>query len=125
MGDSLEGQEPAPEAQNVAVVDFNAFINYLRKAATVLLPEDESQGEPPALVAALEDKSNHETVRKFISDSQVQTLFIQRSSCKGIFYRFFAMFFLSFYIPNIDDAQLVLLVFVFTAVLKTFIMIFV
>lgn len=85
MGDSLEGSEPGapPESQNVAVVDFTQFTNFILKAATVLLPDDESQAEPSNLVAALDDKTNQECIRKFISDPQVCTLYIQRSSSKG------------------------------------------
>lgn len=82
MGDSLEGGENPPDSQNVGLVDFTTFANYLRKAATVLLQEDDGL-EPPALTAALEDKNTEECIRKFISDSQVSTLFIQRSSSKG------------------------------------------
>ncbi|XP_066142886.1 dynein heavy chain, cytoplasmic isoform X6 [Euwallacea fornicatus] len=82
MGDSLEGSENTPEAQNVALVDFTAFSNFILKAATVLLPEDESQAEPKNLVAALDDKTNQECIRKFISDPQVTTLYIQRNSSK-------------------------------------------
>lgn len=83
MGDSLEGSESTPETQNVAIVDFTAFTNYILKAATVLLPEDDSQAEPITLKAALDDKANQECIRKFLSDPQVATLFIQRSSSKG------------------------------------------
>ncbi|KAJ8935143.1 hypothetical protein NQ314_012961 [Rhamnusium bicolor] len=83
MGDSLEGSENTPETQNVAVVDFTAFTNFILKAATVLLPEDDSQAEPTNLVAALDDKTNQEYIRKFISDPQVATLYIQRNSSKG------------------------------------------
>lgn len=83
MGDSLESSENAPETQNVVAVDFTEFANYLRKAATVLLPEDDPHREPQAINAALEDKTNQECIRKFISDPQVSTLYIQRSSSKG------------------------------------------
>ncbi|GJQ76160.1 hypothetical protein Trydic_g1905 [Trypoxylus dichotomus] len=81
MGDSLEGSENTPENQNVGIIDFTTFANYLRKAATVLLPEDDGL-EPPALNSALEDKNNQDCIQKFLSDSQVTTLFIQRISSK-------------------------------------------
>lgn len=83
MGDSLEGSETTSETQNVAIVDFTAFANYILKAASVLLPEDDSQAEPVALKTALDDKANQECIRKFLSDSQVSTLYVQRSSSKG------------------------------------------
>ncbi|RZC33924.1 Dynein heavy, DHC N2, AAA 9 and/or MT domain containing protein [Asbolus verrucosus] len=81
MGDSLEGSESTPEPQNVAIVDFNAFTNFITKAATVLLPED-NQWELTNLRAALDDKVNQETIRKFLSDPQVGTLYIQRNPSK-------------------------------------------
>lgn len=81
MGDSLDGSENATEAQNVVVVDFQDFANYLRKAATVLLPEDDIV--PPALNAALDDKVYQDCIKKFISDPQVSSLFVQRFSLKG------------------------------------------
>ncbi|KAI4467240.1 dynein heavy chain [Holotrichia oblita] len=81
MGDSLEGSENTSENQNVGIIDFTTFANYLRKAATVLLPDDDGL-EPPALNAALEDKNNQDCIQKFLSDSQVSTLFIQRISSK-------------------------------------------
>lgn len=83
MGDSLENTENAPETQNVVVVDFTQFANYLRKAATVLLPEEDPHLEPQAINTALEDKTNQDCIRKFITDPQVTTLYIQRSSSKG------------------------------------------
>lgn len=79
MGDSLDGSENSPEA-NAVVVDFLDFANYLRRAATVLLPEDDVV--PPALNAALEDKLNQECIRKFITDPQVSALYVQRFSSK-------------------------------------------
>lgn len=83
MGDSIEGSDNSTEAQNVAIVDFTAFANYIRKAVTVLLPEEDIV--PPALNTALEDRNNQECIRKFLGDSQVSTLFIQRSSSKGTY----------------------------------------
>ena len=82
MGDSLDGTgEPSPESQIVIVVSYSAFANYLKKVVTVLLPDEDVV--PPAFNSALEDKSNQECVRKFLGDSQVWALYIQRSSSKG------------------------------------------
>lgn len=81
MGDSLDGSENTPEAQNVVVVDFQDFANYLRRAATVLLPEDDIV--PPTLNAALDDKVYQDCIRKFITDPQVSSLYVQRFSSKG------------------------------------------
>lgn len=82
MGDSLDGSgEPAPESQNVVIVDYSSFTNYLRKIVTILAPEDE--GVPSAFIMALDDKSHQDYIRKFVCDSQVWALCIQRSSTKG------------------------------------------
>ena len=86
MGDSLEGSENTSETQTVGVVDYTAFANFLRKAVTVLLPEDDGHLEPPALNATLDDKSNQECIKKFLSDPQISILFVQRASSKGKFY---------------------------------------
>lgn len=86
MGDSLEVQDVSIDSQNATVVEYGAFANYLRKAATILLPEDDVHIVPPALNVALEDKSNQDCIRKFLSDSQVQALYIQRTSTKGVFH---------------------------------------
>lgn len=82
MGDSLDGSgEPSPESQNVAVVEFTAFANYLRKAVTVLLPDEDVI--PLAFNMALEERYNQDCIRKFLGDSQVSSLYVQRSSIKG------------------------------------------
>lgn len=81
MGDSLENTETAADAPNVTIVDYGAFTNYLRKAATILLPEEDAV--PPALNVALEDPTNQDCIKKFLSDPQIQSLYIQRSCSKG------------------------------------------
>jgi dynein heavy chain 1, cytosolic len=81
MGDSLDGSENTPEAQNVVVTEFLEFANYLRRAATVLLPENDIV--PQELNTALADKVNQDCIRKFIVDPQVSSLYVQRFSSKG------------------------------------------
>lgn len=82
MGDSLEpAEDVSVDVQNVAIVEFGAFANYLRKAATILLPEEDAV--PPALNVALEDRGNQDCIAKFLSDPQVPALYIQRSCTKG------------------------------------------
>lgn len=84
MGDSLENADTSSvETQNVAIVDYGEFANYIRKAATILLPEEDATA--PSLNIALEDKTNQDCIKKFLSDSQVQALYIQRTSSKGMF----------------------------------------
>lgn len=80
MGDSLEATADS-DAQTLAIVDYGAFTNYLRKAATILLPEEDAV--PPALNVALEDRGNQDCIKKFLSDPQVPALYIQRSCTKG------------------------------------------
>lgn len=80
MGDSLETTEQSSaEVQNVVVVDVAAFSNYLRKAIQIFWDEF----IPPAFNVALEERSTQEYIKKFISDSQVQALYLQRCSSKG------------------------------------------
>lgn len=82
MGDSLDGSgEPSPESQNVAIVEYPTFASYLRKAVTVLLPDEDVV--PPAFSLALDDRYNQDCIRKFLGDSQVSSLYVQRSSSKG------------------------------------------
>lgn len=93
MGDSLENPDTSTD-QNVVIVEYNAFANYLRRAVTILLPEEDSL-MPPALNVALEDPSNQDYIRKFLCDSQVQALYIQRSCMKGRFFFLIRKFLLS------------------------------
>ncbi|XP_011314571.1 dynein heavy chain, cytoplasmic isoform X1 [Fopius arisanus] len=81
MGDSLDGTgEPTPESQNIVIVDSTSFANFLRKIVSILAPEED--GVPSAFLAALDDKNHQDYIRKFIGDSQVWALCIQRSSTK-------------------------------------------
>ncbi|XP_066588007.1 dynein heavy chain, cytoplasmic-like isoform X2 [Prorops nasuta] len=85
MGDSLVGfGEPPSELQNVAIVEtveYSQFANYLRKVVAILLPGEDTV--PSDFNLALEDEKNQESIREFLSDSQISTLYIQRSSAKG------------------------------------------
>jgi dynein heavy chain 1 len=84
MGDSLEGGtgDGPPVAESVAVVEYSTFSNYLKKAVTILLPEDEDVISS-TLNAALSDRNNQDCIQKFLSDPQVSCLLIQRTSSKG------------------------------------------
>lgn len=92
MGDSLEatvgssmGSDPPPsvvvDAESVAIMDYDGFTNYIRKAVTILLPEEDVV--PVPLNAALDEPDNQECIRKFLADPQTQALYIQRSCFKG------------------------------------------
>ncbi|CAO1413898.1 unnamed protein product [Diamesa tonsa] len=84
MGDSLEGgTEQSLEAQNVSIVDYRAFNNYIRKAITILLFDDSEELTSLKLEEALdENRANQECIKKFLSDPQVQTLYIQKCYTK-------------------------------------------
>ncbi|CAB0033630.1 unnamed protein product [Trichogramma brassicae] len=81
MSDSLDYglSESTPEPQNVITVDFMAFVDYLKKIVFVLHPDDEFN-VPMAFGTAVEDKTNQECIKKFLTDSQVWALYIQRIS---------------------------------------------
>lgn len=114
MGDSLENQDTSVETQNVAVVDYGEFANYILKAASILLPEEDIHAVPPALAAALDEKVNQDCIKKFLSDPQIPALYVQRSCSKGNsehFTRMHSMYdcaILLCAMVRIDDAQLVL-----------------
>lgn len=83
MGDSLENTDTSVDpGVNVSIANYDAFANYLRKAVTILLPDDDVV--PVSLNAALDDPINQETIRKFLSDPQVQALYVQRNCIKGM-----------------------------------------
>lgn len=81
MGDSLENADSSVETQNVAIIDYGEFSNYLKKAATILLPEEDATA--PELNIALDDKVNQDCIRKFLSDPQIPALYVQRICSKG------------------------------------------
>lgn len=65
--------------QNVA--DVSVLQKHLRKLVPLLL---EDGGEAPAVLeAALEEKGSVEHMRKFLSDPQVHTVLVERSTLKG------------------------------------------
>lgn len=84
MGDSMETIEIEAQQQNasVSVVDHKQFSNYLRKCVNLFF--DEEKINSSILEEALdENRANQECIRKFLSDPQVPTLYIQKSSFKG------------------------------------------
>ncbi|KAL7038933.1 hypothetical protein ACKWTF_009751 [Chironomus riparius] len=83
MGDSLEtiDQSIDNQQQNISIVDYKAFSNYLRKCVNLFFDDEEFNSSK--LEEALdENKANQECIKKFLSDPQVQTLYIQKSSNK-------------------------------------------
>lgn len=65
--------------QNVA--DVSVLQKHLRKLVPLLL--EDGGDAPAALEAALEEKSALEQMRKFLSDPQVHTVLVERSTLKG------------------------------------------
>lgn len=65
--------------QNVA--DVAVLQKHLRKLVPLLL--EDGGDAPAALEAALEEKSALEQMRKFLSDPQVHTVLVERSTLKG------------------------------------------
>lgn len=53
MGDSLENPDVSIDTQNAVIVDYGAFANYLRKAATILLPDSDNDDNYPPTVRVL------------------------------------------------------------------------
>jgi hypothetical protein len=100
MGDSLETIDQSIDTQQqiVSIVDHKQFCNYLRKAILVLF--DDEFGSSSKLEEALdENRTNQECIKKFLSDSQVQTLYIQKSSTKGKFDNF------QLFVADIQDGE--------------------
>lgn len=82
MGDSLDNTDTSVDPTvNLSIANYDAFANYLRKAVTILLPEEDVV--PESLNNALDDPVNQDIIRKFLSDPQVQALYVQRNCIKG------------------------------------------
>ena len=79
-GDDSSGtMEVSAAVQTVA--DTSVLQKHIRKLVPLLL---EDGGEAPAsLETALEEKSSLEQMRKFLSDPQIQTILVERSTLKG------------------------------------------
>lgn len=73
-------QSGVPQPVSATLVDVSQFIKYIKRVVPVLL-EDEDEIHP-SLQVALSDRSNLDTLKKFISDPQCRALLIQRSSSK-------------------------------------------
>lgn len=78
--ETAEGSTPPVAAEDVELADVGLLVQYLRRVVPVLLEDDVVQAP---LETALCDKANLDVLRKFIADTQVKTLLVQRSSSKG------------------------------------------
>lgn len=84
MSESLEpgGDSIPPVEQNIAqAADVSVLVKYLKNVIPALLEEDNSLHR--SLKALLDDSGQQEKLKKFISDPQVKSLLIQRTSAKG------------------------------------------
>lgn len=77
---SMTGNIEAPTPQ-VALAGVDSVANYVKRVVTALL-EDDSVVHP-TLERLLSEENSIEKLRKFISDTQVKSLLIQRTSVKG------------------------------------------
>lgn len=84
MGDSLDSSnlDQNSDDHSTSIIEANTFLSYLRKVIIVLLQE-EGEDLNAALNTAFEDRTHLECIKKFLSDSQVSSLFIQKGSNKG------------------------------------------
>ena len=73
---SMQSRSSQNSTGNLADVDL--FIRYLKRVVVVLL--DEADGEvPPELEKTLQEKSNIELLRKYISDFSINVLLVKKS----------------------------------------------
>lgn len=80
VDDNSGTMEVSAAVQTVA--DTSVLQKHIRKLVPLLL---EDGGEVPAsLETALEEKSSVEQMKKFLSDPQVHTILVERSSLKGL-----------------------------------------
>lgn len=78
MTDAQEenSSESPHESQNTVIVDYSSFIKYLHQAVRILHPDDEAALS--SFSQALEDKNHQDYIKKFIGDSQVWALHVQK-----------------------------------------------
>ncbi len=75
---STPGSQP-PTGQ---IADINSFFKYLKQFVPVLL--DSSVSNTLEFEKCLNEKQNIDCIRKFLGDSQIRTLIIQKYLTKGI-----------------------------------------
>lgn len=81
-GDDGGTMEVSAAVQTVA--DVSVLQKHIRKLVPLLL---EDGGEVPgSLETALEEKSSVEQMKKFLSDPQIYTVLVERSTLKGLCY---------------------------------------
>jgi hypothetical protein len=81
---SQTGQQQPPTGQ---IADINAFTKYLKQFVPVLL--DSNAQSTLEFEKCLTEKHNLDSIRKFLAESQVRTLIIQKYLTKGMFIIYF------------------------------------
>lgn len=74
--DSIENNDSLEPVQNLVIVDFKAFANFLRKSCSILLFDEFDENSNNFQIAL---DQNQESVKKFLSDPQVSTLYVQKN----------------------------------------------
>lgn len=69
---------------SLSVMDAVVFVNYLKKTVSTILHGDKS-ATASMLDFAFEEPANIECIKKFLSDPNTATIFVQKSVLKGTF----------------------------------------
>lgn len=68
---------------SLSIMDVSVFVEYLKKTVSTILHGDKS-ATSPMLDMAFDDTANLECVKKFLSDPNTATIFVQKSVLKGM-----------------------------------------
>lgn len=69
-------------ANSLSIMDTAVFVDYLKKTVSTVLHGDKS-ATTSMLDLAFDDPANLECVKKFLSDPNTSTVFVQKSINKG------------------------------------------
>jgi dynein heavy chain 1 len=91
MSDTIESEiqssgQPSLASEStiaaVSLVDIEVVVNYIKRVVPALL--EDNNIIHPSLESLLKSEASLEKLKKFISDGQMRSLLIQRSSSKGL-----------------------------------------
>lgn len=69
---------------SLSVIEYTVFIDYLKKTISTILHGDKS-ATTSMLDLAFDDPTNIECIKKFLSDTNTTTIFVQKSVLKGLY----------------------------------------
>lgn len=69
---------------SLSVMEVDVFVNYLKKTVSTILHGDKA-ATTSMLDLAFDDSANLECIKKFLSDPNTATIFVQKSVFKGLF----------------------------------------